>query len=299
MKYIEVSRIQHHADRLNDLLADVTANQPQLYSKTKHKYKELAISLLHAVDEITSILETDSLASIDQYESEFDNKPAESIDELHQAIEQVTMSIDNYTNFISTPVDNVSVNINKATLKRYGQVLAEAANYSFKYTEANECAYILNKWFNARFSNFVKDDTFKYNIAYLPDWITNIIIVYGKYHQNNNTSSFIHMMESWCNKLSSQPNKWVVPYEIHQLNTSANPESYTMDSVLIGDELMDEVFYQLTESNSPDLIATFDCYPVASAVKLHNPSLLPEIRTRLAKQNQLADQYNLTTTERR
>lgn len=297
MPYIEVPRLQTQADKIDKQLSVVLSQKPQMYAKTKERYKDLAISLLSSVEKIASILEIDSLASLDNKSSEFSDTKVD-VSDLSDALKHTTDKIESYTSFVSTDFSSLSNNINKETLRRYGQVLEQASNHDFKYAEANECAYILNRWFKARFSNPYKDSVFKYNIAYIPEWISDIIILYGKYHSNDNTSSFMDMMTSWCDKLSNQ-SKWAVPYEVHNLAKSIEPSSYTMNAVLIGDILMDELLYLLTESNSPDIAANLECYPVASKVKANNPSLLPLIRTRIVNRESLAKQYKLTVSERR
>lgn len=298
MVYIEVPRIQAQADKIDNQLSIVLSQRPNMYAKTKERYKELAISLLSSVEKIAAILEEDSLACIDNKSIEFGQSEID-ISDLSDAIKHASSRIDSCTKFISGNSSEVAININKETLRRYGQVLEQASNYNFSYQEATECAYILNKWFKARFSNYNKSNSFKYNIAYIPQWITDIIIMYGKYQSNNDSSSFIEMMLAWCDSLSNDDVKWAVPYEIYQLNKTLEPNNYTMNAVLIGDILMDEMLYLLTESSAPDLVANLDCYPVANKVKASNPALLPIIRTRLAKRDSLAKEYNLNISERR
>lgn len=296
--YIEVPRIQTHADKIDSQLSTVLSQKPQMYAKTKERYKHLAISLLSSVEKIAAILEEDSLASLDNKTSEFGSNKFD-VSDLSTAIKHASERIDSCTSFVSADFSGLSNNVNKETLRRYGQILEQASNYNFRYEEANECAYILNRWFKARFSNPSKHSTFRYNLAYIPEWITDIIILYGKYHSNQDTSSFMDMMTGWCDNLSNESVKWAVPYEVHQLNKSVEPKNYTMDAVLIGDILMDEMLYLLTETSSPDIIANLECYPVASKVKANNPSLLPIIRTRLAKRETLMKEYSLTISERR
>lgn len=296
MPYIEVSRIQTHADKINDQLSSILSEHPQIYAKTRDRYKKLAISLLSSVEKIAAILEEDSLATLDNDRFEFSNNDF-NISDLYDAMKHASNRIALCNNFLAASSEDVCNSINKITLKKYGQVLEQASAHDFGYSEVNECASVLHKWFKSRFSN--NDPTFKYNIAYIPQWITDIVILYGKYQSVDDTCSFIDMMYSWCDSLSDKSNKWATPYEVHNLSKSVDPSSYTMNAVLVGDILMDEVLYQLTESNAPDIVANLECYPVASAVKLKNPSLLPIIRTRLAKRESLVKQYNLTTTERR
>lgn len=296
MTYIEVPRLQTHADKIDSQLAIVLSQRPQMYNKTKERYKDLAITLLSSVKKIASILEEDSLASVDNESSEFGSSRFD-VSDLSKALRDTNARIDAFTNFVSNDLSALSYNANKETLKRYGTILEQAANHRFTCIEANQCASILNRWFKSRFSNSAKG--FKYNIAYIPEWITDIIILYGKYHSNQDIQSFMSMMSDWCDNLSNESCRWAVPYEVYNLNKQVEPANYTMNAVLIGDILMDEVLYQLTESSSPDIVANLECYPVASKVKAGNPNLLPVIRTRLAKREALMKEYNLTTSERR
>ena len=57
MTHVEVSRIQTHADKINSQLEIVLSEKPQIYSKTKEKYKDLAVSLLSSVEKISNILD--------------------------------------------------------------------------------------------------------------------------------------------------------------------------------------------------------------------------------------------------
>lgn len=298
MTYIEVPRIQAHADKIDSQLSTVLSQKPQMYAKTKERYKELAISLLSSVEKIAAILEEDSLASVDNKTSEFSTNRFD-VSDLSSALKHASERMDSCANFISTDFSSSSTNINKETLKRYGHILEQASNYNFRYEEANECAYILNRWFKARFSNPSKNSTFRYNIAYIPEWITDIIILYGKYHSKQDSATFMDMMTTWCDSLSTESVKWAVPYEVHQLSKSVEPRDYTMNAVLIGDILMDEALHLLTDTHSPDIIANLECYPVASKVKANNPALFPIIRSRLAKRDALIKEYNLTISERR
>ena len=298
MTHVEVSRIQTHADKINSQLEIVLSEKPQIYSKTKEKYKDLAVSLLSSVEKISNILEVNSLANLDNQDSEFHTSSVD-VSDLTAAVQRASAKIDSYASFVAPNVSQIEANANKETIRRYGVVLENATNVSFTCLEASECCYILNKWFKARFSNNSRSSSFKYNIAYLPEWITNIIILYGKYHSLSDTPSFMNMMSEWCDNLDTENTKWAVPYEVHQLSKICDPSSFTMDAVLIGDIIMDEALYNLTETHSPDIVANLDCYPVASKVKLKNASLLPAIRTRLAKRDSLIAEYNLTISERR
>ena len=291
---MEIARVQLHADKINRQLDCVLSDNPHLYAKTQHKYKDLAISLLDSVNKITSILEVDSLSQLDDKSAEFDGIDF-ATDDLAAALDRAHDNIDALTSFVSP--DSVN-NINKLTLQRYGSLLEVASSHDFGYVEANDCAYLLNMWFRERFTNNASSN-FKYNVAYLPNWITSIILTYGKYLHNHDISSFSLSMNKWCHSLASSKSVWAVPYEVHAMSKSSTPHDYTVEAVLIGDLLMDDVLYLLTEEHEPDIAANLSCYPVASIVKANNPALLPTIKTRLANRSKLCKAHNLTISERR
>lgn len=295
MPYLEIYPMENCANKIQKQLDEVISARPHMYSKTKRRYQELAISLLQSVEKITDILEADSLASVDS--DEFDNATQLDVKDISDAVQQASNKVNKFQKFVSNP--SATNSINRDTLARYAEVIEKAHNHSFLIEEANQCMSVIYKWFTNRFTPKVKNPEFRYNIAQIPEWITNIIILYGKYLKQDDVCSFIHMFDEWSNTITRDTsNIWAVPYEVHKLSKTVDPESYTLESVIIGDIMMDEMFYLLTKEHSPGLVCNLDCYPVASVVKLNNPNLLPKIRTRLAKRNQLIEECNLTISER-
>lgn len=290
MKYLEIYPLENCADKISKQLDAIIESNPNMYSKTKKRYKKLAIDLLKSVEKITSILEADSLASVDRLEFDPGIESDMNVKDIVDAVTDVNRKVNSLESFIESSTNS----INKATLSQYAKVIESASKHNFHYVEVNECASILYKWFFTRFiSN--KNPRFRYKIDQIPIWICNIIIVYGKYLSHNNTEYCIDMFNRWCDSIvSSDSVIWAVPYEVYQLSRCVCPENYTMEAVIIGDILMDELFYLLTEDYSPGILCNLDCYPVASSVKLNNPSLLPKIRTRLTNREDLIKDCHLT-----
>ena len=291
--YIEVARMQSRIDRTNEELDFVLDKKSKLYAKTKDKYRVLALSLLDAVDKITDILEIDSLADID--DAEFDDSSDADLS-LSDAIDHTRDRIASYTSFVSPTHITESSNANKDTIRCYGNVIECASKTALSCTEATECLRLLDRWFQARFSNRTSSN-FRYNISMIPNWISDIIISYGKYQSEGRSSDFIAMFDEWLKNVDKC--NWALPYKVHQISKSHDPTDYTMNAVIIGDIIMDEALYPLTEDQNPDLVANLECYPVAVRVKANNPSLLPLIRTRIAKRDSLISDYKLTKAERR
>lgn len=285
MSHVEVPRLVAAAGRINDKLDSVLSENHSIYAKTKKQYKELAIQLLSSVEKIATILQCDSLDDSD--DGEFESSSID-ISDISEALDQASEKVDKVSSFVS-PSDSSA---NKNTIHEYGRVLQKAADTDLACVDANTCANVLNTWFKARFSN--KDNSFKYNISYIPSWITDIILLYGKYHSDGRTSEFVDMMYTWCSDIQDHGSRYAVPYQVYQIGKSDDPNDYTMDAVLIGDILMDKSLYDLTEYSSPNLVAHLSYYPVADVAKVRNPEISDEIFVRLMNRDSLLIKYNIS-----
>ena len=292
--YVEVSRLQNNADRLENQLNVALKLKTKMRKHTREQYSHLAVSLLDCVTKITELLEMDSLASVDELSEEFDSIDDAHLSQIKDAIQSTQAEFDEYESF--THSSDSCDNVNKNTLKMYGQVIDSAVKTDYEYREELECAQMIKMWFSTRFSSSAAT-SFKYNIEYLPKWISGIIIAYGKHLARGDTYQFKETLFEWCNKVKSDPehSKWALPYEIQQIcSGKAISSDYTMEAVLLGDLLMDDVFYKLTTSPPTGKIIVMDCAPVASAVKKHNPELSNEIQRRIANKQRLLDTYQFT-----
>ena len=285
MPHVEVPRLVAAAGRINDKLDVVLSEDHSIYTKTKKQYKELAVQLLASVEKIATILKCDSLDDLD--DDEFESSSID-ISDISEALDQASEKVDEVSSLVS-PSDS---SVNRNTIHEYGKVLKRAADTDFACTDVNTCANVLNTWFKARFSN--EDNSFRYNISYVPSWITSIILLYGKYHSNGHTSEFVDMMNTWCSDIQDHGSRYAVPYQVYQIGKSDNPGDYTMDAVLIGDILMDKALYDLTAYSSPNLAAHLSFYPVADAAKKHNSEIADEIFVRLMRRDSLLTKYNIS-----
>lgn len=307
MLYLEIYPIENCADKISEKLDAVLEAKPTMYAKTKDRYRALAYSLLQSVEKISSILEEESLISDDNTQDEFDelssNNSSAILPDLNQAVNNVRDQIKSYTKFTSSTSSSNSVNnqithstklSNKTVLSTFARILTEGGKHEFKCKQATECAQVISKWFRTRFTSDNRNPKFKYSIQQIPEWISYIIILYGKYHSTDETYRFVEMFNAWCADVSANPsNVWAVPYEVYSLMKSDKPEDFTLDSVIISDILMDEKYHMLTESYFTDSHVLLSCSPVASIVKHRNASLVPKIRTRIAKQSELIQECNL------
>lgn len=301
MPYLEIYPIENSADKIAKQLDLVLDAKPTMYAKTKDRYRKLAQSLLQSVEKISSILEEESLVSDSDYISEeFDelsdgsNGNQDSV--LYAAVASAKNQVTSYTQFNASASKGTqhverAVMSNKEVFSKIAEVLSEASTHHFKCIQATECAALIYKWFECRFvSNNNKD--FKYSLKQVPVWITYLIILYGKYQSIGRLPEFYDMINNWCIQIREQHTTWAVPYEVHELMSSVNPDDFTLNAAIIGDVLIDECYYKLTSTcMSGSSIYLYET--PAFIIKQKNPSLSRKIALRFAKQQELADECNL------
>lgn len=293
MPYLEIYPLENCANKLANQLDEILAAKPNMYSKTKQRYKELAISLLQSVEKISTILEEDSLANMDhsEFNAHHSLNSLNCISDMQEALSAVKARVEATQQFIGTDVPNV----NKLTIIKYGQVLAEGANHPFKYVEARQCARLIYRWFQARFGS--RFSSFKYNIANVPSWITSIILCFGKYHSINQLNTLHELFDEWIQAVEGGQNNWALPYCVYTIEKHHDTRDLTINAALICDILMDEVYYKLTDYYSPEIVCPMSSFPVADAIRQHDPSKLPELRARLHDSDQFREKYQLTSIQ--
>lgn len=306
MQYIEIQSLEKHAEKIEKQLNIILATKPGIYAKTKDKYKKLALSLLQSAKKISSILEEESLVPFPEIEDEFEelsNASHQYVDDsLQEAISEVHQSIDNCSEFTesgnipSSPRPSSLVLSNKDIVSRFASVVSEGSSSSFNnYVDAVNCAVLINKWMQHRFFPKIKNTQFRYKLNQLPNWITYIIIAYGKYMQMDRREDFMDIVDRWVIEIENNPsNTYALPYEVFEFMKSTNSDDFTMEAVLLGDLLMEECYHKLTEPYMSGSSIYLDCFPVADVVKSRNISLLPIIRSRLANQDELLQKYNFS-----
>lgn len=299
MPYLEIYPIENSADKIAKQLDAVLEAKPTMYAKTKDRYKKLMYSLLQSVEKISNILEEESLVPASNNSDEFDelsNEDEVGSIELSTAIESVKYQVDSYTHFTSNSNSSADSKMsNRDIIHRFATVISSASFNVFKLKEATECAIVIDMWFQARFTPYIKNPKFRYSINQIPVWITYIIILYGKYQSMNEQDKFVDIFTRFRNDISTNlDNCWAVPYEVYDLMKNVKPDYFTMNAVVIGDILMEEKYHLLTEQYLKGSDVFLDCSPVAAVVKEKNPTLLPKIRTRISKQAELIDECNLT-----
>lgn len=316
IKRTEIYPIEESAKKISRLLSEVESTKPNMYAKTKVRYRELAKSLLDSVNKISNILAEEILAGDntsggDEFNELTDNTAFYSLDtSLQEAQYHIstkdslssnyssTLDEDNITLPLNTNQSNSDTNISiHKTLDYFDSIFSDASIYDFGYKEVNNCAKSLYTWYHSRFIDHRDDPEFKFSIKYLPKWISEFIIVYGYQYDCSNSEHFISEIQKWSSSLYSKNSKYAIPYSIYEFEHSESPpESYTIASLVINDILMEEILYKLSKPECPNLAVNLDCNDVTNIIQQNNDSLLAIIRTRLTHQSELIEQLGFTKT---
>ena len=303
-KYYEIYPMERWAEKISNGLDQVLEVRPGMYKKTKQRYENLAECLIQSAEKIAIILESDSLRSknTDEFNEleTSDESEVSAYQRIMKKLENVRDISDLEHSFSSGNVhysrssgENLFVKTFEA-IDYFDSVLSEASMYNFGYTEVNQCAEMLYYWFHTRFKPEVPDSTFKYNIQYLPEWICNFIILYGKYNHTDSNDQFVKLIDKWCTTvINGSCGNYAIPYEVYQLNKDKDPSDYTIDSVVISDLLMNGMLYKLSRDSCSCMIY-LDPSLLIQIVKENNPSLHSQIVTRIAHRKELIEKIGLT-----
>lgn len=304
VKYREIYPSEVAARKISKHLDIMITERPRVYRKTLSRYKNLAILLLEIVDKICNLLQLESLVC--SQDTEFDELSSNEVVDIVNKIDQVHQkvnAIDNFTSKSSLTVynpTNLEVKKNKGdnkgdnkyAISQFASVLKEAGSIDFGYIEVNDCATLLNKWFECRFLSPSKNPKFRYSITQIPKWIAYIIIAYGKYRTENNLEEFYSQFISWCDSLADDTdNIYAIPYIVYHIMKEPNSSDFTTASLIISDILLEKSYFKLCELEGP---IKLDADFVASIVKSNNLFLVPVVHSRITNQHNLIEELNFT-----
>lgn len=291
MANLEIYPIEKYVEKIEKHLDEVADSKRNMYSKTKKRYHRLAVILLKCVNKIIKILETDSLSNVD------DNVDID-VTEISYALDDTNSAMNNLESFVpkKDKLEKETItNINKYTFAKYREIIEKSTQISYPYKEVTQCAEMIDIWFKNRFLSGSRN--FRYKIDQLPEWIFSMILLYGKHVKHQTQDRLVDNVVNWSvNAKEDSSNKYAVPYEVYEIQNSTNSSDFTLEAVLIGDILMDSIYYKLNSTNCPELICNIDGYPVASIVKSKtvDADLLSELRTRIAYRDELCRECNFT-----
>lgn len=308
-KYTDIRPSEVAANKIHRHLEHQLATMPRTYKKTLIRYKDLAYLLIDCLDMILKYLTRELLSSSgdDEFNELTDTSNAiyadDDIVEIRRKLEESTNLLDTYDkltnrNSIITKLptskdatDNDKINTS-AMAKLYAEVLDSAAKVDYGYAEINECAKMINYWYNTRIA-YMASHHKAYNIAQLPNWICHIILMYGKYHANGQPTFFINSLKQWCDNANEDfSNKYAIPKDITNLGKSSYMNDYTPDALVMYDILMEKGFLPLVTEDKT--IVPMDPNYIVNLTKEHNPTLDKMIKTRFTKQAKYIKDIGLT-----
>lgn len=308
-KYLEIRSSEVAANKIHKHLQNLLATKPRMYKKTLVRYKDLAYLLIDCVDLILRFLTSELLSSSgdDEFDELTDKSSILSSDddvvEIRRKLAESSQLFDTYnklaTGSVISPInpdvvaDQPKVDC-AAMAKTYSEVLENASTIDFGYEEVNDCAKLINYWYSHRIC-YMSTHHKAYQITQLPNWISCIVLMYGKYHANGQPKFFANTLMKWCDDANEVfSNKYAVPKEITNLSKSSYMNDYTPDALIIYDLLMEKGYLPLVNIGSS--IIPMNPNYIVDLTKEHNPSLDKLIKTRFTKREKYINQIGLTPT---
>lgn len=291
LKYLEIYPSEVAAKKILAHMEQMLKDKPKVYKKTIVRYKQLAELLISCLNKINHFIEIETLLASDETEFDELSKPTEDTVTPFKEFESMQRLSDNAEEFDNIHTNGVKYN-STLILSNLSAILQTGANLDYGYSEINQCAKLINMWFQARIpkSNSVSD--FRYNINQIPLWISHIIITYGYYFEQGKVYDLEQEFKFWCQEIQDDPhNTYRVPYCVYNTCRSDDKKCFTLSSVLISDILAEKCYYSLND------ILKVEGSDVVSIVKANNPGLSTAIRTRINKQHDLLNTLGFTFTE--
>jgi len=281
LKYLEIYPSEVAAKKILAHLDKMLKEKPKVYKKTILRYKKLAELLMQCLDKINKFIESETLLSSDDTEFDELSKPAD--ENFKYPIQRNIEGFDN--------LHTSGQQYNSSSILKYSTILQTGTNVDFGYEEINQCAKLINQWFQVRIPKNSKDSDFRYNINQIPLWISQIIITYGYYFEQGKVYDLQQEFNSWCKDVQEDPhNIYRVPYCVYNTCKSDKRECFTLSAVLISDLLIEKCYYSILDINK------MNGNDVISIVKSNNPALAGAIRTRINDQNTLLETLEFTST---
>lgn len=250
---VQVNKLLNYVKGLSD-------SKPRMYQKSKDRLKELANTCNEVVAVIAEILQDEAL--LNDGPDEFGGSDSTDVDDvLNRMQDQIT----ELRHFLNVPVTSVPYvdttdtdlsSARKKALYDYKHCLSMLAHSDMIVQESEDCSHMIWKWFDCRFLE--NRDSFKYNMKKLPDWIRDIVILYGYHFESGSLVNFKFRFDSWIASISTNVN-YAVPYEVFQLDKSLDASKMTLTSVVIWDILLDYGLRELCHDSSSGLYLSEDC----------------------------------------
>lgn len=256
---MDINSAELQCKRLLSYVEEIANSSKKMYGKSKTRLKEVATTCSEVVRIIYNVLEDESLSNMDEQEFSQSTNP-----DIAKVLNDMQTELNRLKAFVSTSSSisepsSVSTSTRKQVLINYSNVLKRLSESSISIKCADRCAKLLQRWFSTRFEITAHSD-FHYNIRRWPDWLRDIVVVYGYNVANNTEDQFISKFNYWCDSIQQNSNsKYAVPYFIYTFNRYHDPAQFTLTSVVLWDILLDS---GLADLCTPD----DDLYPFEDSV---------------------------------
>lgn len=256
---MDINSAELQVKRLLSYVEDIANSPKKMYGKSKTRLKEVATTCSEVVRIIYTVLEDESLSNMDEQEFSQSSNP-----DIVTVLNDMQSELNKLKSFVSTSsgsaeTSSVSISTRRQVLLNYSASLKHLSEVSIPIKSAHKCAELLHMWFSTRFES-VQSSDFHYNIKRWPDWLRDIVIVYGHSVATDTEDQFISKFEYWCNSIQQEVNnKYAVPYFIYTFNRYHDPSQFTLTAAVLWDILLDNGLAQLCTSDD-------DLYPFEDSV---------------------------------
>lgn len=256
---MDINSAELQCKRLLSYVEEIANSPKKMYGKSKTRLKDVATTCSEVVRIIYSVLEDESLSNMDEQEFSQSTNP-----DIAKVLNDMQTELNRLKAFVSTspaPSDSptVSTSTRKQVLINYSNVLKNVAGTSISIESAHRCARLLEKWFSARFISNSTQSEFHYNIKRWPDWLRDIVIVYGHSVATDTEDQFISKFEYWCDNIQVSSNNYAVPYFIYTFNRYHDTSQFTLTAAVLWDILLDNGLSELCTNDD-------DLYPFEDSV---------------------------------
>lgn len=277
---MDILGAKKNVDKLLKYVQGVASTDVKLYTKSRDKLKDVAVTCNEVVKIISEILQEEILET-DSAEFQSDTNISGVIDSMQLQINQLKKfagidQVDVAEETVSRSSglkDNRSPAAKKQIFQEYRTCLSQLSEVKFEYDEISQCANLIWRWFDVRFIQTSQQSEFKYQMKKFPLWIRDIVILYGHALQSHRLNEFIQSFNNWINTLvtSDTYNSYSVPYEIYKFDRYHDKEKVNLDSVIIWDVLVSSGLNALCKRSDPYYMSEDSVYELTGEL---NPTAL-------------------------
>lgn len=261
-----------YIDKVVYELRDLSTSGTSIYNKSRGRLVEIAkksneiISLISSILE-TNVLESDQTDIVRQDVAQAISKMKAEIAALEKFVGPKCTAFEPYEDSRDTIVSrprakgsDLTVAQRKELMKNFKSAVSMLP--LSEYQEAARCGSLISEWFDVRFYRGMKPNTaYRYNIARIPEWISSIIIGYGKHLQSGDIDDYITEFQQWFDLVTDPATDctYSLPFEVFQLTGNLTESDISLHGLVLYDLLLDAGLNNVCKENDPYL---FDPYMI-------------------------------------